>query len=93
VLASWEDGLFVIDTTMGQFDFPPGVLICEYNEWRDILFKSQPYDITRFEENFKESGCFTEVDLSVGLSRFRGNEKIASGFKDNGESETTEDEL
>jgi hypothetical protein len=91
VLASWEDGLFVIDTTMGQFNFPSGVLICPYTQWRKTLFESQPFPVNIFKETFKESGCFTEGDLKIGMSRFRGNEKIISGYKSNGESMTTEE--
>lgn len=93
VIASWEDGTYIIDCTMGQFNYPDGVLICTYTEWLDILFASQPYKVSRYEQSFRDSGCYTDGDMATGLSRFRGNEKLDSGFKDNGESISTEDEI
>jgi len=93
VVASWEDGTYIIDCTMGQFNYPDGVLICTYTEWLDILFASQPYKVTHYEQSFRDSGCYTDGDMAMGLSRFRGNEKLESGYKDNGESRTTEEEI
>lgn len=93
LLASWDEGLFVVDTTMGQFGtWPRGVLICPYAQWLSILRDNQPHPVTRCEESFKESGCFTDLELSSSMSRFRGNEKVASGFKDNGQSISTEED-